>query len=267
MNVFSFGRGLALFARALIRPPCAGFAGGLTAANLGPPALEKALEQHERYCEALERCGLELTRLSPDPRFPDSTFVEDAAVLAGRCAVITRPGASSRLGEVAAVRVALEPFYDSFHEIAAPGTLDGGDVSEAGGHFFIGVSERTNEYGARQLAGFLAENGYSSSLVDIRGIEGILHLKSGVAYIGENRLVAIDALAGHAAFRACEIVRVEPSESYAANCVRINDYVLVAAGYPALPASLRALDYGVIALDMSEFRKMDGGLSCLSLRF
>ncbi len=256
-----------LFKRALVRPPCAGFTEGLTTANLGPPVLERALEQHERYCGALERCGLELTRLSPDPRFPDSTFVEDAAVLAGSCAVIARPGASSRRGEVAAVREALEPFYDSFHEIAAPGTLDGGDVSEAGGHFFVGVSERTNDYGARQLAGFLAQKGYTSSLVDIRGIAGILHLKSGIAYIGEKRLVAIGALAGHAAFRAYEIVRVEPSESYAANCVRINDHVLIAAGYPALHASLRALDYGVIALDMSEFQKMDGGLSCLSLRF
>jgi dimethylargininase len=258
---------VALFKRALVRPPSAGFEKGLTTAHLGPPVLERALEQHERYCEALERCGLELTRLAADPHFPDSTFVEDTAVLAGRCAVMTRPGAASRQGEVAAVRRALEPFYESYREIEAAGTLDGGDVCEAEGRYFIGVSERTNEEGARQLAEFLAEAGYSSAIVDIRGIEGLLHLKSGVASLGGRRLAAIEALAGHAAFRGLEIVRVAPAETYAANCVLVNGTALLASGYPGLGASLRALDYRVVALDMSEFRKMDGGLSCLSLRF
>ena len=252
---------------AIVRPPCASFAEGLTAANLGPPVLEKALEQHERYCEALERCGLELTRLAPDPRYPDSTFVEDAAVLSERCAILARPGAVSRQGEVASIKEALAPFYKSLHEIAPPGTLDGGDICEAGRHFFIGISERTNKEGARQLAGYLAQEGYSSSCLDIRGMKGILHLKSGVAYCGDNRLVVIDALAAHEAFRGYEIIRVEAAENYAANCLRINEYVLLAAGYPALMASLQKHRLQIITLDMSEFRKMDGGLSCLSLRF
>ena len=256
-----------MFGRAIVRPPCASFAEGLTAANLGPPVLEKALEQHERYCEALERCGLELTRLAPDPRYPDSTFVEDAAVLTERCAILARPGAVSRQGEVASIKEALAPFYKSFHEIVSPGTLDGGDICEAGRHFFIGISERTNEEGARQLAGYLAREGYSSSCLDIRGMKGILHLKSGVASCGDDRLVAIDALAAHEAFRGRDIIRIEPFENYAANCVRINEYVLLAAGYPALLASLQKHGLQIITLDMSEFRKMDGGLSCLSLRF
>jgi dimethylargininase len=145
--------------------------------------------------------------------------------------------------------------------------LDGGDICEAGRHFFIGISERTNEEGARQLAGYLAREGYSSSCVDIRGIKGILHLKSGVAYCGDNRLIVIDALAAHEAFRGYEIIRVEAAENYAANCVRINEYVLLAAGYPALLASLQKSGLQTITLDMSEFQKMDGGLSCLSLRF
>ena len=256
-----------MFKRALVRPPGVGFEKGLTTANLGPPVFERAVEQHERYCETLERCGLGLTRLAPDPWFPDSTFVEDTAVLAGRRAVITRPGAASRRGEVAAVREALQPFYESFREITAPGTLDGGDVCEAGDHFFIGISKRTNEEGGRQLSGFLAEVGRSASLVDIRDIEDILHLKSGIASLGGKRLVAIDALAGHPVFRGFEIVRVAPEEGYAANLVLINGTVLLAAGYPAMLSSLRELDYRVVTLDMSEFRAMDGGLSCLSLRF
>ena len=253
--------------RAIVRPPCARFAEGLTTAGLGLPILEKAIEQHEGYCEALERCGLELARLAPDPAYPDSTFVEDAAVLTGHCAILARPGAVSRRGEVASIREALAPFYKSFYEIVSPGTLDGGDVCEAGPHFFIGISERTNEEGARQLAECLAREGYSSSFVDIRRIAGILHLKSGVASCGDNRLVVIDALAAHEAFKGYETIRVEPAENYAANCVRINEHMLLAAGYPVLLASLRRLGLRIITLDMSEFQKMDGGLSCLSLRF
>ena len=109
--------------------------------------------------------------------------------------------------------------------------------------------------------------GRSSSLIDIRSINGLLHLKSGIGYLGDNRLVAVDALAEHEKFGAFEIVRVGPGEEYAANCVRINDYLLIAQGYPGFAATLKALRYQTIALEMTEFQKMDGGLSCLSLRF
>ncbi len=256
-----------MFTHSIVCPPCANFARGLTTADLGAPNLEKALEQHERYCEALERCGIGLTRLAPDPRYSDSTFVEDAAVLTARCAVIARPGAISRRGETAAVRKALERFYETFYEIKAPGTVDGGDVCEAGEHFFVGVSGRTNEEGARQLAGFLSSEGYTSSIIDVRGIAGLLHLKSGLACLDDGWLVAAEPFAGFKEFSDYRLICVEPAERYAANCVRINDRVLLASGYPKIEARLRGLGMNVVALDMSEFRKMDGGLSCLSLRF
>lgn len=255
------------YTHSIVCPPCANFAGGLTTAGLGAPNLDRALEQHERYCEALERCGVELARLESDERYPDSTFVEDAAVLANRCAVITRPGAMSRRGETAAVRKSLERFYETFHEIQAPGTVDGGDVCEAGERFFIGISERTNEEGARQLAGFLSSSGYTSAFIDARGIAGLLHLKSGLAYIGDGWLVADEAFAGLKEVSGYRVACVEPAERYAANCVRINDHILLASGYPKIEAALRGFGMNVVALDMSEFRKMDGGLSCLSLRF
>ena len=256
-----------MFTHSIVCPPCASFAGGLTTAGLGAPNLDRALEQHERYCEALESCGVALTRLVPDPRYPDSTFVEDAAVLAGRCAVITRPGASSRRGETAAVRKALEPFYGTFDEIQASGTVDGGDVCDAGERFFIGISERTNEEGARQLAGFLSSSGYAFTFIDVRGLAGLLHLKSGLAYLGDRWLVVDESLAGLKEFSDYRLLQVEPAEKYAANCVRINDHVLLASGYPKIEAALSGIGMDVVALDMSEFRKMDGGLSCLSLRF
>ena len=256
-----------MFKRAIVRPPAANFADGLTTAGLGAPDVALALEQHARYCEALQRCGLAVTRLEPDLRYPDSTFVEDAAVLTEHCAILTRPGAPSREGEVAAIRDVVHRFYSRVQTLTAPATLDGGDICEAEMHFFIGVSERTNAEGARQLAGFLAQEGFTSSVVDIHGVPGILHLKSGLTYLGHNRLVVIDALAGHPAFKGYDLVRVDPAENYAANAVRVNDYVLLAAGHPTLEATLRRLGYAVLPLEMSEYQKMDGGLSCLSLRF
>lgn len=255
------------FTRAIVRPPSANFADGLTTQDLGAPSYALALQQHALYCQALRQCGLELTELPPDPAYPDSTFVEDTAILTPRGAILARPGALSREGEVAAMRPVLEHFYDRLAEITAPGTLDGGDICEAGEHFFIGVSERTNEAGALQLAEFLASLGYTSDLVDIRGVPGILHLKSGIASLGDGRLALIDALAGHPAFRGYQVIRLEPPENYAANCVRVNDYVLVALGFPRFQRALQDLGYRPLPLDMSEYQKMDGGLSCLSLRF
>jgi dimethylargininase len=256
-----------MFERALVRPPASNFASGLTTVDLGTPAFEKALAQYERYCEALIQCGLALTRLPADPGHPDSTFVEDTAVLTKAGAILTRPGAPSRAGEVAGIEAALRPFFSSFARIADPGTDDGGDICEAGDHYFIGISARTNPEGARQLARFLAEAGATSAEVDIRGVEGILHLKSGIAALSERHLAVIDALAGHEAFRGYQILGVPAAESYAANCVRVNDAVLVADGFPSVEGAIRSLGHRVVPLDMSEFQKMDGGLSCLSLRF
>jgi len=249
-----------------VRPPAPTFACGITTAGLGPPSLPLALEQHEAYVRALAACGVRVIRLEPDSSHADSTFIEDTAVITPGGAILARPGAPSRRGEVDSVRDVLEPICPRLRSIAPPGTLDGGDVCEVGRHYFIGVSERTNESGARQLSDFLAEDGCTSTLVDVRGMAGVLHLKTGMAALGERRLVAIDALAEHEAFREYDVVHVPTEEAYAANCVLVNGRVLVSAGYLRFEETLRGLGYSVLALEMSEFRKMDGGLSCLSLR-
>jgi dimethylargininase len=256
-----------MFTKAIVRPPAPNFAQGLTTAGLGAPNYERALAQHEAYCLALEQSGLTLIRLDADPEFPDSTFVEDTAILTGRGAILTRPGAPSRAGEIESMRKMLLDDFPSLHSIQTPGTLDGGDVCEAGDHFFIGISERTNEAGAQQLAERLKSFNYTSRFVDIRGVEGLLHLKSGIAYLGDNRLAVITSLAGRAEFRGYDLVKVDADEEYAANCVCVNEHVLLAAGYPMFGARLRALGYQTLVIDMTEFQKMDGGLSCLSLRF
>lgn len=256
-----------MFTRAIVRPPGSSFAEGLTTAGLGEPDLPRALEQHRIYVDALRACGLDVTVLEPDVLHPDSTFVEDTAVLTPRLAVLTRPGAPSRAGEVVAIGDVLAEFYPALNAIFEPGTLEGGDICEAGPHFFLGISHRTNAEGARQLGTLLSEAGYTSSPVDIRAMEGLLHLKSGLTSLGDGRLLAIDALAGHEAFRAFEVVRVPRGEEYAANGIRVNESILLPAGYPGTEERLEALGYPVVTLEMSEFRKMDGGLSCLSLRF
>lgn len=256
-----------MFTGAIVRPPASNFAQGLTSAGLGLPDLEKALAQHARYCATLERCGLAVTALPAESDFPDATFVEDTAVVTSTFAVLTRPGAPARRGEVASIEPTLAEHFERIHAIAAPGTLDGGDICQADNHFFIGISERTNEAGANQLAQLLTREGHTSSLVDIRRVPNMLHLKSAFTFVGDGRIVAIEALADHEALKNHEVIRVARGEGYAANLLRLNDRVVIAAGFPALHEQLQSLGYDVIALDMSEFRKMDGALTCLSLRF
>jgi dimethylargininase len=256
-----------VFKHAIVRAPGSNFAQGLSSVDLGEPRFDQVLVQHARYCEALQECGLTLTTLAADLDHPDSTFVEDTAVLTAHGAVLARPGARSREGEVDAVRQTICGFYPAAVEIVAPGTLDGGDICEAENHFFLGVSQRTNEEGARQLADFLRRQGYTSEVIDVREMDSILHLKSGISYIGDNTLVVMEEMAEYPMFAGYARIVVSGDESYAANCVRVNDRVLVADGYPRLTAELVARGFDPVALAMSEFRKMDGGLSCLSLRF
>lgn len=255
------------FTRAIVRPPADTFAAGITSSNLGPPDLPLALEQHDTYCRTLERLGLALVRLAPEPDFPDSTFVEDAAIVTTRGAILTRPGAASRAGEVAAIGAVLGERFPELAEITAPGTVDGGDVCEAGRHFFIGLSGRTNPEGAAQLTQWLRWYDFSSSVIDIRAMPGLLHLKTGLSWLGERRLLAAGEVAGEEALSGWEIVRVPEGEDHAANCIRVNDALLVARGFPATSALLGGLGYDVVPLDMTEYGKMDGGLSCLSLRW
>ena len=255
------------FRRALVRLPAASLARGLTSADLGEPDPELVQRQHADYCGALADCGLEVHTLAANERYPDSTFVEDTAILAERVAITMRPVAPSRIGEVPSIAAALTGLRIDLHEILAPGSVDGGDICQVDDHFFIGLSARTNDEGARQLGNILRAHGYSASTINIRANRKLLHLKSGIAYLGERRLVLSSDFPVIPEFSRYELVRTPAEEDYAANCVRINERVLIPAGYPLFEEMVRRLGLSTISLDMSEFRKMDGGLSCLSLRF
>ncbi len=255
------------FSTAIVRVPGLSYADGLTTSAEGRPDIGRARAQHADYCKALRACGVQVTQLPADERFPDGTFVEDTAVIAERVAIITRPGAASREGEVPAVAAALRQFRPALEQIESPGSVDGGDICQAEEHFFIGISARTNQDGAAQLAAILARHGYTASLVDIRAHRSLLHLKSGITYLGERRFVIARDAPRPAGLAPYELIEVDTAEAYAANGIRVNDFVLVAAGFPRLAARLDELGYAVRCLEVSEFRKMDGGLSCLSLRF
>jgi len=252
------------FSQAIVRPPSKNFVQGLTEANLGLPILDKAQEQHTEYVSVLKKCGLTITVLEPDESYPDSTFVEDTAILTPNCAVITNPGAEARKGETEEIQKVLEKIFINIQKINPPGTLDGGDVMMVGSQYFIGLSQRTNQNGARQLIKILEASGLSGSTVKLKKM---LHLKSGLSYLENKNLVLSDEFFGHPEFQRFTQLQVDPEESYAANCLWINDYVLIASGFPKIKQAIKSKGYDTIELDMSEFRKLDGGLSCLSLRF
>jgi dimethylargininase len=252
-----------MFAEAIVRAVPETIDAGITSADLGKPDYERAREQHDRYVGALKRCGLEVTVLDADARYPDSVFIEDTAVVTDRCAIVANPGAERRRGEVHAVEETLSGLYENVERIDTPGTLDGGDVLQVGDHFYVGLTQRTNREGAGQLAEILRRYGFGVSFV---GLRRFLHLKTGVAYLGDRDLLVAGELAAADEFEGFDRIFVSPEEEYCANCIRVNDHVLVPAGYEGTRDEIVDRGYEVIGLEMSEFWKVDGGLSCLSLR-
>lgn len=249
------------YTRAIVRRPGKNFADGITTSNLGKPIFEKALDQHKAYCEALTKCGIDVIVLEADEKYPDGCFVEDTAVVTKEVAIITRPGNPARLGEEITIKEVLKQ-YKAIETINAPGNLEGGDILRVENHFYIGLTDRTNEEGAKQLSAHLLKHGYTSSTVDVNDI---LHLKTGIAYLGNNNFIAINDLTK--LFQSANIVELESDETYSANCLKVNDYLLIPKGFPKSKKKIAALGYNIIEVEMSEFRKMDGGLTCLSLLF
>ncbi len=252
------------FANAIVRIPASSIIKGITTSLEGQPDHDLALLQHQGYVEALKRCGLDVVILDPLEDYPDSVFVEDVAICTSKCAVITNPGADSRNAETAFIESALSKAFSNIEYIKTPGTLDGGDIMMVGDHFFIGLSARTNRAGAEELISILSTYGYSGSIIEV---EGLLHLKTGIAYQEDNIMLVHEILADHPEFASYTKIIVPPEEEYAANAIRVNDFVLLPAGYPITADKLRRAGLKLIELPMSEFRKLDGGLSCLSLRW
>jgi dimethylargininase len=252
-----------MYTHAITRLPGNNFADGITTSTLGRPSYHLILRQHQVYRQALQASGLEVLVLPAEPAYPDAYFVEDPAIVTPRIAVITHPGALSRQGE----QLTLEPVllqYRPVVHIDSPGTVEGGDILMVGNHFFIGLSDRTNIEGAAQLAQLLTTAGHSSEPIPVASG---LHLKSSVNYVGNNTLLLTQALADHPAFSEYKKIVLDPDEEYAANTLWVNDTLLTPRGFPEARAKLSQLGMRILELDVSEVQKMDGGLTCMSLRF
>lgn len=256
-----------MFKNVIVRTPGKSVCDGITSApELGMPVYDLALKQHADYISALASCGVAVTKLDAMEEFPDSCFVEDTAVLTPKCAIISNPGAPTRQKESSFMVDNIKKFYpeDKIAYIEAPGTMEGGDVMMVGNHFYIGRSARTNAEGCRQFAEILKRFGHTCSEVPLTEV---LHLKTGLSYLENNNLLVAGEFIEKEDFKQFNKIVVNSDEVYSANCIWVNDKVIVPAGYPKTEKAIRDLGYDVIIVDTSEFRKIDGGLSCLSLRF
>jgi dimethylargininase len=251
-----------MFAHAITRRPGPDLARGLTTADLGEPDHEVALAQHDAYVEALRGLGLSVEVLPPFPGHPDACFVEDTAVVVPEGAVITRPGAASRRGETATVAAALARHRECVE--LTTGTLDGGDVLIVGRRCWIGLSARTDRDGAAALTEHLERWGYTCTTLPVGAG---LHLKSSVNWVGGDTLLVAEEFAGRPELAGWTLLVAPPDETYACNTLWVNGGLITPAGFPRTRESLEGLGLPVFELALSEFEKLDGGLTCLSLRF
>lgn len=224
---------------------------------------ERAAAQHGAYVQCLRALGCEVLAMPPLSGHADAVFVEDTAIVLPELAVLTRPGAPSRRGEVASIAAVLAP-YRRCVSLQAPGTLDGGDVLRVDRCIYVGSSARSNAEGIEQLRVAVAPHGYSVVAVETRDC---LHLKSAVTQVGENRLLINPDWVDRAVFTAYAQIEIDPDEPHAANVLRIGDALVYPDNFPKTRARLERAGAVVHTVDVSELQKAEGAVTCCSLVF
>jgi dimethylargininase len=228
-----------------------------------PIEVAKAIAQHEAYEECLRQLGARVVSLAAEPDLPDAVFVEDAAVVVDEIAVIPVMGAAGRRPETESLARALS-VYRPLKCMQPPATLDGGDVMRIGRRVFVGASKRTNAEGIAQLRGALAPFDYEVTAV---AVKQCLHLKSGCCYVGRNSILVNHEWADVTRLAGIELIDIPASEPGAANALLIEDVVIVPSAFPLTIALLEARGFIVRAIDVSEFQKAEGGVTCKSIIF
>lgn len=253
------------FTHAITRKPGVSITSGLRAVDTGAPNLELFLEHHAHYVATLKSSGAKVTVLDPLEQFPDSVFVEDAALCLSEIAISMRPGTSSRFGEAGIMGKTLTEFYDEVACIKGPCFIEGGDILVTEREILIGTSSRTNSAGIEELRTIVSRWNYSVRELQIPN--GVLHFKTDCSLLDEETILSTKRLADSGCFEGYKVIYAAEGEEACANSIRFNDLVLMPDGFPKTEGILLKAGYDVRKIGNSEAAKLDGGMSCLSLRF
>ncbi len=258
-----------MFSKAIVRTPAENLGQGITEAGLGCPDMALTQTQHKGYIEYFEQAGITVTVLPPVEKFPDSVFVEDTAVMIPHgdetAAFLTCPGAESRRGEINEIEAAIANQADVIIRMEGSGLMEGGDVLLMGKTFYVGIDTRTNAEGCEQFAKAAARFGYKTVPVPFKN--GLPHLKTEMSALDGETLIISARFADREEFAGFKKLIVPEGEEYCSNCLYLGQKLLVPQGFQKTAEMLDKNGYKPDFIDMSEFRKMDGGLTCLSLRW
>lgn len=254
------------FTHAITRRPGRSITAGLRAVDTGAPDLARMLAHHADYVAALRATGARVLELDPLEAFPDAVFVEDTALCLPQAAIVMRPGAPSRLGEAALMAPHLAALYGDVLRIkGADSFIEGGDILMCEAEILVGRSARTNSAGIAELAALVAPLGWR--LREVETPPGVLHFKTDCSLLDAETILATPRLAATGCFAGYRVIHTAPGEEAAANSIRFNDAVIVPEGFPLTAGVLDHAGFAVLPVGNSECAKLDGGMSCLSLRF
>jgi len=253
------------FSHAMCRSPSRSVTDGLRASNTGDPDYDLFCQQHQRYVGALRETNATIIELDASERYPDSVFIEDAALCIAGVAIVLRPGAPSRFGEAAHLMPELQKVFKKVITLSGQGHVDGGDVLVTETDVFIGLSARTNQQGFNELASIVESLGYRAKQINTP--KDILHFKTDCGLLDDTTIFSSARLARTGCFQGYNVIEAPEKEIAAANLIRFNDIVFISAGFPETKRILEEHGYKVTCLETTEAAKVDGGLSCMSLRF
>lgn len=253
------------FTHAISRKPSKSIVNGLRAVDTGTPDLDLFCSHHDDYIAALQSTGAAITTLDALEDFPDAVFVEDAALCLPEGAIIMRPGAPTRLGEAAAIAPMLAQFYNEIVPIEGPGFIEGGDILTTEREILVGQSARTNSAGIAELRRITARWGYR--VREVQTPPDVLHFKTDCSLLDEETILATPRLSKTGCFDGYRVLHTADGEDACANAIRFNNLVLLPAGFARTADMLADHGYDVREIGNSEAAKLDGGMSCLSLRF
>ena len=253
------------FTHAISRRPSASVTHGLRAEDRGAPNLARMQAAHDAYVETLRDTGAEVIVLDAADEYPDALFVEDTALCLPEGAIMMRPGAASRMGEVAQMRPTLAGLFGDLRDIRGPGHIEGGDILFTGREVLVGRSARTDAEGVAELRAILGEWGHA--LRELQTPEGVLHFKTDCSLLDPETVLSTRLLSASDCFDGYRVLHLPEGEEAAANAIRFNDVVLLADGFPKTAEMLTREGYDIRPIDNTDCALLDGGMSCLSLRF